>query len=69
LIALGLPLAAFAAAVSVGLAQGRRGGGAAADTPPAPREVPAKRSGTVYGARVIFSPPMRSSGMPGFQTD
>jgi acetyl esterase/lipase len=42
LIALGLPLAAFAATVSVGLAQGRRGGGAGPETPPAPREVPAK---------------------------
>src|SRR3954451_9418390 len=26
--------------------------------------LPAKRSGTVYGARTIRSPPMRSSGMP-----
>src|SRR5690242_1767977 len=26
--------------------------------------LPAKRSGTVYGARIIRSPPIRSSGMP-----
>lgn len=40
-IALGLPLAVLAATVSIGFAQGRRGGGAP-ETPPAPREVPAK---------------------------
>ena len=29
--------------------------------------LPANRCGTVYGARKIFSPPIRSSGIPSFQ--
>jgi epsilon-lactone hydrolase len=40
-VGLGLPFVVLAASVAIGFAQGR-GGGQAADTPPAPREVPAR---------------------------